>query len=202
MPKGENTAYNQQYRALRRQGVNEPKSKRLFCENLLPLIQHWTQQHFEILLMLDANDTIGSSDFGKFLDQTELYYVLGNHHSAHSPPTYIRGTRTIDFLLGTKNVIQATKKCGMTSFNEGITSDHRALWADIDIPSLFKGSVPAPNQITQIPLRTTQKMKIRKIRRKAIHLFKSLNIRSRLDELLQSGLPRYICYYGNSRTAR
>ena len=36
---GDNTAYNQQYRTLRRQGVDQPKPKKTFCADLLPLIQ-------------------------------------------------------------------------------------------------------------------------------------------------------------------
>ena len=131
---GDNTSYNQQYRALRRQGVENPKPKKLFCSHLLSQIQAWTAQNTDILLMLDANDDLTDPDFGKFMDQCKLYDLLGTHHSINSPPTYIRGSRTIDYLLATENVIKATQQCDMNSYNDTISSDHRSLWADIDIP--------------------------------------------------------------------
>ena len=187
--KGHHTAYNQQYRALRRKGYDSPKPKQLFCTHLLPLVQEWERKNYEIILMLDANEALDGPDFGRFLDQTALYDILGHHHSVHSPPTYIRGSLTIDFLLGTKNVLTATKACGMTAFNDTILTDHRGLWADIDIPELLKGSVPPPSRCMRIPLRTTQKHRITKIRNRGIHLFNSLRIQQRLQDLKQS------CYH-------
>ena len=46
----------------------------------------WLKEKYKILLMLDANDDLDSPDFGRFLDQTDLYDILGNHHSVNSPP--------------------------------------------------------------------------------------------------------------------
>lgn len=142
MTPGDNTSYNQQYRALRRQGIDNPKPKQLFCQHLLPHIQAWTAKKYKILLMLDANDDMTDADFGHFMDRCELFDLLGTHHSMHGPPTYIRGSRSIDYLLATKNGAMATQQCGMNSFNDIISSDHCALWADIDIPQILNGSVP------------------------------------------------------------
>ena len=58
--------------------------------------------------MLDANDDINNKDFGTFLEKSDLFDILGNQHSTHSPAMYIRGTKTIDYILGTRNVILAT----------------------------------------------------------------------------------------------
>ena len=86
--------------------------------------------------MMDVNDDLENVDFGRFMDNTNLYDILGTHHSVHSPPTYIRGTRTIDYILGTKNIVKATQNCGMNPFNDTIVTAHRGLWVDIDIPEL------------------------------------------------------------------
>ena len=135
--------------------------------------------------MMDANDDLEDADFGRFMDNTNLYDILGTHHSVHSPPTYIRGTRTIDYILGTKNVVRATQNCGMNPFNDTIVTDHRGLWVDIDIPELLNGSIP-PQQLTcRQPLKTNQVEKMRKIRKKAATLFKTKDIESRLTDLLR-----------------
>ena len=135
--------------------------------------------------MLDANDDMENPDFGRFMDKSDLYEILGTHHSIHSPPTYIGGTRTIDYLLGTKNVVRATQRCGMNHFNDNIISDHRGLWADIDIPELLSGSIPRQQLTNRQPMRSSQTSKMKKIRDKSIRMFQQKNITARLTKLLE-----------------
>ena len=135
--------------------------------------------------MLDANDDINNKDFGTFLEKSDLFDILGNQHSTHSPATYIRGTKTIDYILGTRNVILATHRCGMAAFNTQISSDHRALWADIDIPQLLKGSIPRIQLHLRQPIKSSQTKKMRKIREGAIKLFRTKQISQRLKNLLR-----------------
>ena len=148
MLKGHSTVYAQQYRILRRQNVTNPHPKQQFDKDLISLLQQWRKQQFEIILMIDANDTILASRFQKILHSGELYDLLSSKHGANAPNTYLRGTNTIDYILGTKGVKYALERCGMLSFNDGILSDHRALWIDLNLNNLDQ---KLPNIYTRPP---------------------------------------------------
>ena len=126
---GIDTAYNQQYRALRRQGKQNPKPRIQFIQDLITTV-HKYKQEGEVIVMLDANSELTEKYMEQLLTNTSLYDVMGYTHNTHSPATYVRGTKTIDFLLATKQLLPHIKQAGMLSFNDGIQSDHRGLWLD------------------------------------------------------------------------
>ena len=65
-----------------------------------------------------------------------LFDLLIARHGVNSPNTYLRVSDTIDYILGTKGVKNTMEKYGMLSFNEGILSDNRALWIDLNLNHL------------------------------------------------------------------
>ena len=91
--------------------------------------------------MADSTDDMDEKDWSKFMIRAELYDVMGMKHVHKIPSTNIKGTRTIDYILATKKAAESIISCGMLTFNEGVVSDHRSLWIDLDIPQLFKGSI-------------------------------------------------------------
>ena len=70
------------------------------------------------------------------------------HNLPNNISTYIRGTKQIDYILVSFNILKTSIQCGMTAFNERITTDHRGIHLDlsyskvmtqkvIEYPSLF-----------------------------------------------------------------
>ena len=91
--------------------------------------------------MVDANSPLIDVNFSKFITDTGLFDIIGAKKGMDSPRTYNRGSKTIDFLLGTEEIVRSIRQCGMLRFQDGINSDHRGLWIDICILQLFRGDI-------------------------------------------------------------
>ena len=134
---GTDTAYNQQYRALRRQGHSHPKPRLQFITDLTNTIQSYKKVG-EVIVMLDANADITEKHMTQLLNATDMYDVMGYKHTTHTPPTFIRGTKTIDLVLATKPLLPTIRQAGMLSFNHSIQSDHRGLWIDFNYKDISR----------------------------------------------------------------
>ena len=88
--------------------------------------------------MIDANTNLLDARLQRILTDGGLHDLIGSKHGINSPPTYQRGSQTIDFMFGTHRLKESLTKCGHLAFNQGIISDHRALWIDFDITLLFR----------------------------------------------------------------
>jgi hypothetical protein len=69
---------------------------------------------------------------GKLLDEcnfVDLYTTVTNHHTQF--PTQARGSKKIDYLLGTRNIIPCISRIGYVTYNDGFDSDNRAIFADV-----------------------------------------------------------------------
>jgi hypothetical protein len=59
--------------------------------------------------------------------------------------TYRRGTnRQIDYMLGTPRVHSSVRRRGALEYNDGIISDHRGLYVDLNPTVLFCGNTDNP----------------------------------------------------------
>ena len=108
--KGETTAHKQQVRLLRKREIDNPNPKKQWGEDLTPIIKSWIAQGAQVLLMLDANSPLTDANFSKFVTDTGLFDILGALHGIDSPRSYNRGSRTIDYLLGTEDLIQCVRR--------------------------------------------------------------------------------------------
>ena len=97
---------------------------------------------------------------------TDLRSLTKDTDGKKSPNTYIRGTQTIDYIFGTINVHESLQNDGMLPFNLGIISDHRSLWIDLHIPTLFKSNLH--DIYTRPPQMTTKNINWTKNARKLI----------------------------------
>ena len=158
-PLGWKTAYNQQYRHMRRKGEINPKPHQQLYSDLLQQIEIWSRDS-EIIIMADANASLNEKHWSAFMTKANLYDVLGMKHGYNSPRTYIRGQKTIDFILATEGVLNSVMAAGMLPFQHGIISDHRGLWIDLNIASLLKGAIP-PQQSKPVSIIPTTKQKDR-----------------------------------------
>ena len=70
----------------------------------------WKKEGNEILWMGDANGALEDSDLCDVVNATGLYDIIGAKHGAATPKTYINGSRMIDYMLGTEEVVQSVVK--------------------------------------------------------------------------------------------
>eukprot|EP00957_Ditylum_brightwellii_P035602 2698729-Ditylum_brightwellii.AAC.1 len=97
---GNKTTYQQQRHLLVQQGIKEQNPSEIWAEDMLTFINRLPKED-EVLLAIDANREIGDKKLGKFLTFTRSLDVIGSTHGTNSPPTYIRGKTTVDYILAT-----------------------------------------------------------------------------------------------------
>jgi hypothetical protein len=90
--------------------------------------------HNYVILALDANSVLeeDKTGMGNLLEEcsfTDLYTTIKNDFSQF--PTQARGSKKIDYMLGTRNIIPYISRIGYVTFNDAFDSDHRAVFADI-----------------------------------------------------------------------
>ena len=98
---------------------------------------------------MDANSDYKDEEFTTFMESTQLLDLHEDLHPIQTPPTYNRGTRKIDYILGTMKISSSVTKGGLTTYNDGLKfSDHRALFIDIKETDVFvdKGSDPTARE--------------------------------------------------------
>lgn len=108
----------------------------------ISLISELRAKDHSILLMMDAN-SIPTDDVDlQLLWQT---YALSNlHHRDPAPLAYIgSGTRRIDYMLGCPQVLALVHRSGLLSYCAAPQSDHRGLFADINL-HLLLGFIVSP----------------------------------------------------------
>ena len=123
---GKDTTYNQQYRPSRCQGHLNPEPKIQFIHDLIHTVKV-NKHDGEVLVMLDANTILTEKHTTKLLNHTEMYDVMGYKHTTHTPNTYLRGSKTINFILATRTLLPTIKQAGILIFKDGIQSNHRGL---------------------------------------------------------------------------
>jgi hypothetical protein len=60
----------------------------------------------------------------------------------------VRGSSRIDYIFGSRNVRKHCKRSGILPFGIGYSSDHRVIFAEIDIESILAAKVQPTDSIT------------------------------------------------------
>ncbi len=132
--------FDQQYALLLSNGIKAPHVRRQFIVDICRFIQNLQHDGYEILLSLDANETIGQDKtFGLSHLMAECSLVdLHTLGPDDPPPTYKYGTgRRIDYMLGSPNIADSVRRAGYLSYDDGIFSKHRGLYVDLDFHVLM-----------------------------------------------------------------
>ena len=89
-------------------------------------------------MTIDANADIYDPQFVSFLLDCRLHDLHANSTLDLPPETYYRGTKKINFCLGTDGVYSSVMRAGITSYEGGLKfSNHKALFVDINEGALF-----------------------------------------------------------------
>jgi hypothetical protein len=137
--------YYQPYALLLSQGVTKPNERKQFKTDLTSFINDLQNAGHEILVSLDANETLGHNSAHGMRHLLEICSLTDLHClGPDSPPaTYKYGVdRKIDYMLGTTAVAQCVRRAGFLAYDNGIFLKHRGLFIDIDFNDLM-GSVDA-----------------------------------------------------------
>jgi hypothetical protein len=137
---GPNTNWMQQWILLCEQGVHEPDPIKEFYNDLKEQITKWQHQGYEIILMIDANEVIGSKPGGltDIAIQFNMADLIALHHGTENEPnTHIRGSKRIDYILGTQRVQDCCTHSGILPFYNGYASDHQPIYASINLSQLM-----------------------------------------------------------------
>ena len=143
---------------------NSKSDSRARCiKDLITFIQAKSlQPDHEVLLILDANEAPDSGKSHGIQHFVETCGMFDLQAADPAPSTYQHATaRRIDFMFGTEGVQQALRRSGMLSFTEGISSDHQALFVDLDVPSLLSStpSLIAPSSTRALHSATRLRLK-------------------------------------------
>ena len=148
--------------------------------------------------MIYANTSTLDSKLQRIMQSGRLYDLMGAKHGLHSPNTHIRGTKTIDYMLGTQRVLNAVEKCGIRALNSDILSDHRVLWVDLNVQTILRQKLqpiqtrPSPinskNKPWLINARTRTSLLLRKhgVQQAIKNLYESINNNEPRSESIQT----------------
>ena len=90
---------------------------------------------------MDGNEEFSSSKGGiaKLCRECKLYDVFSQRFkNTKLPNTHIKGSKRIDYILYSFNILKAIHQSGMTAFGELVTLDPRGLYIDLPIVSISK----------------------------------------------------------------
>jgi exonuclease III len=140
---GDRTAFAQQLSLLRRNG-KDCSPRKSFFEDLDKQLEEWIGKDYEIILSGDLNEALGAdvNGFARISAKWDLVEIIQHFHGVvDEPPTYARGTRRLDYVFCTTNLLASVKACGILPYGEIVDSDHRALFVDFDTISLMGGDL-------------------------------------------------------------
>ena len=145
-------------------------------------MRQWRTANCDILLAIDANSGLDDIKVNRIISAGDLCDIIGSRHGIDSPSTYMQGSKTIDFLLGTVDVQKAVLASGYLPFNDGIRSDHRGLWVDINLNFFSFGPLPELTSAMS-RLSTTNNKWVKLTKQRITKQIATDEIRSRLDAL-------------------
>jgi hypothetical protein len=144
---GESSAWNQQAIFLKdRKSDRSPNPRKQFIKDLTDFINQKQALNHEIILNLDTNEVVGEDSQGisKLMSDcnlSDLHDIPGMDLDQQLQDTYRRGNkRRINFMLGTPKIRECVQCQGALEYNDGIVSDHRGMFIDLNVASLFGGA--------------------------------------------------------------
>jgi exonuclease III len=141
------TAFTQQWHIIKRSnpGTADIDPRKKMWEDLATRIIQLKDSGNEIIVTMDANDSLQqlTSELNKFVRKCELVDIIYNRHGTFDkPPTHSRGSKRIDYILTTPTIAEYVCECGILPFHDLCFSDHRPLYADIDIKAYLRYDPP------------------------------------------------------------
>jgi hypothetical protein len=176
------------------QGETHINPRQAFIRDLRQHIRQMKTQHsgqHELLVIGDFNEQIGETPQGiarlaAEFDLTDIYRM--QHPHLQDIATYIRGSKRLDYALGSTILAQAVRACGYEQFNFRFHTDHRALFIDFDTETLFGSATQTlVNHASRILHSNNVKQVTQYIKQKHAMLT-ACNAFARVEELAKPGI--------------
>jgi hypothetical protein len=135
-----NTAYHQQLRAINNSGRQNITPRQAFIKDLQTYIGSLQSQGYEIILGGDFNESLTDRQSGIYRLVTSSNLVdpfLQKFPSIPPFGTHAQGSRRIDLLFVSPNILPALSKLGYAPYGFSTDSDHRACLAEFNTNLLF-----------------------------------------------------------------
>ena len=164
----------------------EPRKELL--KDLYNFIEKEKNKGNTIFLMGDMNDTLGIDDsqINQFLQSLDMSitYKIRHGEEAVLPPTHDRGSNCLD-MIGCSNHVEDTAivRAGYAPFYFNFFTDHRGVYIDIDIDSLFNSTRPDTTRPIYKRFTTLHVPKCSKYLLKLEELMEKSKIFQQIDEL-------------------
>ena len=141
-----------------------------------------------VLLMGDMKDNLGmeNGQVRQFLESTGLRMTYSTRHGEEStlPATHDRGSACLDLIGCSKNVPNdAIVRAGFAPFYFNFFTDHRGVYVDLNIDSIFNCARPDTTRQIYKRFTTRHVPKCSKYLRKLEELFETSRIFQEVDEL-------------------
>ena len=120
----------------------------------------------------------------KFLLDSNLVNAATEKHQGDLPRTHDRGISCLDMIAVSRTMDQnAIKRCGYLPFYEGVATDHRAVFIDIDSDYLFTNATQDTNKNIMRGFMTDQPKKADKYLQQLEEELEKARIFWKLEEL-------------------
>jgi hypothetical protein len=118
-------------------------------DDLSTFLKPHLQAGNEVIIMMDANDSIDSRPMDEFLDSLDLWDLMADFLPPKPPPTYHRGSKKIDHIIGTQGILFATRRAYILPFgSDSPKSDHAICGIDVSLDLLCGMSAASTNDPT------------------------------------------------------
>ena len=145
---GNCTIYMQQEKDLMDDGRSVTEPREALLRDLAAKVNQLTEKKHSVMVLGDMNDDADKSKrLQEFLEDTSMYDAIKKKFPGSGPTTYDRGSKCIDMIAVTNDIDPKwIIKCGYLPFYEGIFSDHRGMYVDLDIKAMFTQVNPDTNR--------------------------------------------------------
>ncbi|NCG03282.1 MAG: hypothetical protein GWP22_07470, partial [Actinomycetales bacterium] len=145
---GANTAFSQQYSALRELGHTRPNPRRQILLDIEDLVVRFRKRGLRPMVGMDANGNWSGDrpdiQLKLFMDRCGMVDPFYNKFK-ESPRTYLHSNNRLDFWFMDPVAAHAILRIGYIRTHEGAaSSDHVLGWVDFDENTLFQGVINRP----------------------------------------------------------
>ena len=137
---GQESYVTQQAAVFRSEGRQYEKPKKNHTKDLMEVIKKCQANNEWIIMGGDFNEVLGDDENGltKIVQVCKLTDVV--HHMHGQQPnfrTYDKGSKVIDYVLVSEEVLDCVVEAGYLPFQFRMESDHRGIFVDVDTAMLF-----------------------------------------------------------------
>ena len=134
---GDQTVWQQHRQALRNENIFLDPRKQIL-NSLALYIKEDIGKKRQVIIMGDFNEDIFYPHLNSFFSDISLYNITEQYiDKSISARSYFRGSKLIDGMWYTKNVLVSIRSFGIAPFNFVVPSDHHAIFCDIDFHQLL-----------------------------------------------------------------